>query len=137
MGHHTDDIQPAGEGQWKVRAERMQGTYTAAGEALVRADGASHSALAGARAWLALSQGREVAGDTAGAIDAARAGLAELGERYFERSKPVIDDTRMHVDLAEEHLEQGQPAEAARRLRRALEMRLAMYTSVHADTLAE
>jgi hypothetical protein len=137
MTHHTDEIQPIADGLWRIHAERSQGTYAATGEATVREAGPAHGALAGARAWLALAQVRQAASDSETAITSARAGLDELGQRYYERSLGVIDDTGMQVSLANEQLKRGQAEQAARRLIAALEYRLKLYIQLHAQALAE
>jgi hypothetical protein len=133
----SNDINQVGAGVWRVRAERAQGGQAVTGEALVRADSGLHTALAGGRAWQALAQACLAAEDAAGAWAAARAGLDELGDRYSARSIGVIDDTALHVAMAEDQLEAGAAAEAAARLTEVLKQRLAMYARRHAEALAE
>jgi hypothetical protein len=133
----NDDISQAGAGVWRIRAERVQGGQTVAGEALVREAGDAHMALAGGRAWQALAQACLADKDAAGAWAAARAGLDELGDRYSARSMGVIDDTALHVAMAEDQLEAGAAGEAAARLIEVLKQRLTMYTRRHAAALAE
>jgi len=129
--------------KWLIRVERKRNGHIASGQAVViqgpapQTDNPPHLAFAGARAWLALAQARQAADDNEGAIANARAGVDELGRLYYSSSLRVKDDTSLHVDLAEELVEQGRHAEAARRLVQALETRLHMYAQLHADTLAE
>ncbi len=137
MTSTNDDISQAGAGLWRVRAERAQGGHTATGEALLRESGGAHMALAAGRAWQALAQACLAAEDEAGAWAAARAGLDELGDRYSARSMGVIDDTSLHIDMAEEQLATGAAKAAAARLIEVLKQRLAMYTRRHAEALAE
>ena len=133
----NNDIKQAGAGVWRIRAERAQGGQTVTGEALVRDDGGAHTALAGGRAWQALAEACLAAEDTAGAWAAASAGLDELGDRYSAVSLGVIDDTRLHVDMAEDQRAGGAAKEAAMRLTEVLKQRLTMYARRYAEALAE
>lgn len=137
MSTHEDDITPMSDGRFKVRAERTLGGQAGTGEALVREQSGLHRGLAGARAWMALATAQAAAGDSGAAIAAAKGGLDELGQGYFARSLGVIDDTSLHIDLAEDQIERGQAADAARRLIQALQERLELYSQAHAHTLAE
>ncbi len=126
--------------KWRMRAERQHQGHSASGEAVViqstaPTGDAPHAALAGARAWLALGRARQTANDNEGAITCAWAGLAELGPDYNSPDLGIKDDTRLHVDLAEDLLENGRQPEAVRRLLQALGDRLDMYVNWHADTL--
>lgn len=79
-----------------------------------------HVRLAGARAWLSISQ---VAPPEAAYV-AAQRGIQELGEDYARRG--AHDDTGNYVKMAEFNLGRD-PAQAARTLRRALEDRIQLY----------
>jgi hypothetical protein len=95
-----------------------------------------HRAFAGARAWLALAESRREAGDAQTALDAARAGLAELGRTYYARSLGVTDDTSLHIALAEEMVKRGKLPDAVRRMLQALGDRLQLYTRLHAEAIS-
>ncbi len=135
-----DDVVRVGDG-WLIRAERAQGGHSATFQVLVRGAGdapaldSPHRAFAGARAWLALAQERLAAGDAQAALDAARAGLAELGQSYYSRSLGVTDDTSLHIALAEEMVMGGKLPDAARRMVQALNDRLQLYARLHADAI--
>lgn len=137
------DIQvtPVAGDKWLIRAERERNGHTASGQVVMiqntapTAANAPHAALAGARAWLALAQDRQAASDVDGAIANAQAGLAELGRGYYSSSLGMKDDTRQHIDRAEDLIENDRKPEALRTLIQALESRLAMYARLHAATI--
>ena len=136
-------ISSVSNNKWLIRVERKLNGHSASGQVVViqnsepQAGNPPHVVFVGARAWLALAQARREADDVEGAIASARAGIEELGRRYYSTSLRVKDDTSLHIDLAEELIEQGRQAEAARTLIQALETRLQMYAQLHADTIAE
>ncbi len=137
-----DDVVRVGDG-WLIRAQRSLGGQSATFEVIVRGAGEApapdspHRAFAGARAWLALAEARRGAGDAQTALDAARAGLAELGQTYYARSLGVTDDTSLHIALAEEMVKRGKLPDAARRMVQALEDRLRLYARLHSEAIAE
>lgn len=138
-----DDVVRVGAGRWRIRSQRAQGGHSAAVEVIVRgpadapAAGSPLRAFAAARAWLALARERQAAQDSQAALDAARAGLAELGQSYKTPGQPVIDDTSIHIDLADELAGQAKMPDAARRMIGALDDRLGMYAQANAETITE
>jgi hypothetical protein len=136
------EITPVSGDRWLIKAQRGRGGQTAVGQVVViqstapTPDSAPHAPLAGARAWLALAKAHEAANDADGAIADAQAGLAELGRGYHGSGQGIKDDTRLHIELAEDLLENGRQAEGVRALIGALESRLSMYARLHADTIA-
>lgn len=109
-----------------ILAVRALGETAAAGDAvlprstLALAEASPHHALAGARAWLALS----LRAHDADAYEACRRGVAELGADYGERRG--FDDTTTLVDLATASAVSN-PRGAAAELQKALRARIAMY----------
>lgn len=136
-------IEAVTESTWRISVERTLGQRSATGNVVVRQksepqiEGGPYIALAGARAWLALSKELEAADDPEGALSSVQAGLDELGEHDYSVSLRVSDDSSLHIDLANELAEEGQVGEAADRLSRALETRLELYARLHAETIAE
>lgn len=92
-----------------------------AGPTIEAAQRTPHARLAGARAWLSVSQ---LAPPDAAYL-AAQRGIQELGDDYAQRG--THDDTGNYVKMAELDLGRD-PARAARTLRRALEDRIRLYT---------
>lgn len=135
-------VEALSEGKWQIRVERAHGERTSSGQVVVRQESEPRTdtgpflPLAGARAWLALSLDLLQAEDAEGALEAVQAGLEELGEHDYSASMRVLDDTTLHIDLAQELSEEGKTAEAAERFARALETRLDLYARLHAEDLA-
>jgi hypothetical protein len=106
------------DGQTEILVVRAQGDVRAPGDATVSGPPAPHVRLAGARAWLAVSQ----LASGADAYAAVKAGLGELGQDYAPRG--AIDDTNSLLRIAEIA---DDPAKAADAARKALVDRIAMY----------
>jgi hypothetical protein len=106
------------DGLTEILVVRAQGDVRAPGDATVRGAPAPHVRLAGARAWLAVSQ----LATGADAYAAVKAGLAELGNDYAPRG--AIDDTTSLLRIAESA---DDPMKAADAARKALVDRIAMY----------
>lgn len=135
-------IEALAQSNWLIRVERQHGGETASGQVVVvkaskpEVEDSPFIPLAAGRAWLALAQSFQEGNDDENALASARAGIEELGEHNY-RELGVREDTSLHIDLAEEHAEQGKTADAATRLTGALETRVGLYVRLHADTIAE
>ena len=106
------------DGRTEILVLRAQGDVRAPGDATVTGAPVAHVRLAGARAWLAVSQ----LATGADAYAAVKAGLAELGNDYAPRG--AIDDTSSLLRIAQNA---DDPVKAADASRKALVDRIAMY----------
>jgi hypothetical protein len=98
------------------------------------ANDAPHTALAGSKAYLALGRAQLAADKPSGAVECAKAGLAELGPNYI--APTAMDDTDLKVLAAEDLVGAGQVADGATTLLRVLEERIGLYEQLHASELA-
>jgi hypothetical protein len=92
-------------------------------------DASPYRELVGARAWAALGAQSLSAADAQAAVEAARAGLKELGDDY--RPPGVKDDTMLKIDAAEERVAEGAVADGAAVLLRMLDTRMHLYLQKH------
>ena len=90
--------------------------------------------VAGARAWLAITEA--LGSDPARRYLAAQRAVDELGTEYRKARPTLIDDTGKHLQLALVLVEQGDQAAAADELVHAVESRLALYLRCFRDHLA-
>lgn len=133
MGDTTISVHQAGEGTWRVQAELRVAELTASGAYLLHAqpdrEHPEHSGLAIAQAWRAMGEQQLAAQQADAALASARSGLDALGDDY---AAPLAnDDTDMKIYAAEDLIEQGEAANAAGTLLRALESRIKLYQERH------
>jgi hypothetical protein len=119
----------------RLRVERTQADRSAPGEVQLRDASAqgSHERLAGARAWLGLTEQALAEGDPGAAVGAAQAGLDELGEEYAPDG--VEDDTTLKVYAADELVADGDAEGGARMLLDLLRERAALYAERYRDAI--
>lgn len=114
------------DGQAAVREERALANTAGAGTVLLGEGEAVqdvHRRVAAAKAWLDVAQQTHTAGRGGDAYEAARRGLAELGEDYADLDLDVEDDTGLKLAAAEyAHSEHAEYAPTA--MMRVLEDRI-------------
>jgi hypothetical protein len=141
MNKPNVSIESSGDNRWRVRAKREWGGVSATADAQLaltaapRADEMPHAGYAGARAWLAVARVLNDATRFAEALDAARAGLSELGEHYADRA--VVDDTDLKLLAADEQASQNRLDNAARIYIATLGTRLKLYKTRYRDVVLE
>ncbi len=126
--------EPLGDGRWRLAAERGLGSVTERASVVVRGQAdeppsAEHARLAGARAWLSVSQRLLDTGAVEDALTGARSGIAELGDAYA--GDDVDDDTELKALAAEDELANGDRSVATTLLLRVLESRAQLYAEAH------
>ncbi len=122
--------------EWSVEVKRVLGTQSASARVLIMVapatvGSAPHSAVASAEAWLSLTRIALDAGAPSDAVDAARRGIADLGDSY--RPKGVKDDTGLHLLDASSMIASGKAAEGAAELASILDTRITLYFRRYKD----
>ncbi len=136
------DLQPApivaarSTTEWSVEIKRVSGTQSASARVLITVAptverSAPHSAVASALAWLSLTRIALHGGAPSDAVEAARRGIADLGEAY--RPKGVKDDTGLHLLEANATIAGGKTAEGAEELASILDARIGLYLRRYKD----
>jgi hypothetical protein len=131
-------VEEQSAGTWTVRVDRALQDRHATGAVVTTTaptadQPAPHWNLAAGQAWSQVASSSLEAGDADAAIEAARKGLEELGERY--RPRRVKDDTALRIAAADERIAAGARSDGARMLIGILEQRMAMYAERNASTL--
>lgn len=127
------------DGRISVTVTRTFEGQTASGLAVLQdidLETAKHSVLvrvAGARAWLAITQAFEH--DPPHRYLAAQRAVEELGTEYRKARPNLIDDTNKHLLIAQQLAEQGDQAAAADEVLLTLQSRLALYVRCFRDHL--
>ena len=116
--------------EWSVEVKRVLGTQSASARVLITVAptanrSAPHSAVASAEAWLSLTRIALHDSAPSDAVDAARRGIADLGDTY--RPKGVKDDTGLHLLDANAMVAGGKTAEGAEELASILDTRIGLY----------
>ncbi|NVB78892.1 MAG: hypothetical protein HOV81_10890 [Kofleriaceae bacterium] len=106
-----------------ISERRELNERAAVGQARVFSTPSVHSRLAGARAWLAIA--KALMAMPAGAYQAARRGIAELGDDYA--GPRVRDDTGQRKRFAENRFELQHDEAAAENMTDVLLVRIKMY----------
>ena len=127
-----DDRTATGQHTTETSAEVTLDGHRAGATVVVTAAVAPPSAVraATARAWLVSAEESAGDGRFADSADAARRGLDELGDAYVDRDRLVVDDTELHLVLADDTDDEDR---AAALLRDALGARLSAYQWRHDD----
>ncbi len=129
----------ARDGGWVVEAQRSLGGVTAVGRAALHeadpdAGDPPHQHAAGARAWLSVGRKLMDGGEAAQALEAADAGLEELGDEYAPPA--TADSTTLKIYAAKDMARSGRIEDAAATTLGMLEERLNLYQQRYAIALS-